>query len=80
MKDQFFGRRANVAYVDGMEYVSSVLPAWQKFIAGAGFPPLEALGPIAVIWLGYEIALVAETGELNKVENGKWATYHLEPK
>jgi len=80
VKDQFFGRRANIAYVDGFEWIGLVLPGWHKFIAGPGFPPLEAPGPIAVIWLGYEIALVAETGELNKVENGKWAIYHLEPK
>ena len=69
-----------MAYVDGLEYVSSVLPAWQKVIAGPGFPSLEAPGPIAVIWLGHEVALVAETGELNKIENGRWATYRLEPK
>lgn len=69
-----------MGYVDGMEWIALVLPAWREFIKGPGFPPLEVSGPLAVLWMESKVALVGETGELNVIENGMWATYRLEPK
>lgn len=77
VKEKFFEGYANVGYMDGVIYIPDVQPALVKFFEGVGFPPLEAEGPVAVLWTKTKVAVAAETGEINVLEDGIWGTYHF---